>query len=137
MTVLDSREGNQVDHQDLDDPTERLLREVAEIRIKATGRDAALLKLGSALMPLGVLMAILAWFLSRNSSTPLDQNDALIVAIIGLTVSLVGGFLFLRYSLAEFLRFWMARLIHQQEVAHRVDADPSPISNPPAKEPTP
>lgn len=119
MTTLDLREGNQVDNQDLDDPTQRLLRDVAEIRIKATGRDAALLRLGSVLMPVGVLLTVVAWFLSRNSSTPLDQNDALVVAIIGLTVSVVGGIVFLRYSLAEFFRFWMARLIHQQDVTQR------------------
>jgi hypothetical protein len=121
MTATARREGTKVENQDPDDPAERLLRDVADIRIRAAGRDATMLKLGTALMPIGVVLAVVAWFLSRNASTPLDQNDALIVAIIGLSVSVVGGFVFLRYSLAEFLRFWMARLIHQQGTSHRTE----------------
>lgn len=108
---------------DVNDPTGRLLQEVAEIRLRAEGRDAALLRLGAAMMPLGVVLGVVAWFLSHGTSNPLGQRDALIVAVIGLAVSIVGVGLFLRYSLAQFLRFWMARLIHHQDLANQVLAD--------------
>ncbi len=110
-------EGTAVERPDGDDQTRRFLQEVAEMRIKAAGRDATLLRLGSAMMPIGIGLGVVAWFLSRNSDSALDQNDALIVAIVGVTVAIVGVGLFLRYSLAEFLRFWMARLIHHQAVS--------------------
>ena len=34
---------------------------------------------------------------------------------IGVTVSVVGAALFLRYSVASFLRFWLARFIYEQQ----------------------
>ena len=33
----------------------------------------------------------------------------------GLTGAIIGGALFLRYSLAAFLRFWLARFIYEQQ----------------------
>ena len=37
------------------------------------------------------------------------------IALIGLTVALVGAAVFLRYSMAQFLRFWLARLSWEQQ----------------------
>ena len=36
-------------------------------------------------------------------------------ALIGVSVSVVGGALFVRYSVAQFLRFWLARLTYEQQ----------------------
>ena len=38
----------------------------------------------------------------------------MVIAVLGLTLSVVGGAVFVRYSLAQFLRFWMARLAWEQ-----------------------
>lgn len=119
MTDIDLREGPTVGPTEPDDPTDRLLADVAEIRLKGAGRDAVLLRLGGVMMPVGLVVAVVAWFLSHGTQNPLAQRDAVIAALIGLTTSVVGVGLFLRYSLAEFLRFWMARMIHQQDVATR------------------
>lgn len=97
------------------DPADEFIAEVADIRLKAAGRDTALLRLSTVLMPLGIILGVVALLLARNTDNPLDQRDAIIIAITGLSVSVVGVGLFLRYSLAEFLRFWMARLILQQQ----------------------
>ena len=97
------------------DPAEEFMTQVADIRLKAASRETALLRLSAAMMPLGVVLGAVAWFIARNTDNPLDQRDAVILAIIGLSVSVVGVGLFLRYSLAEFLRFWMARLVLQQQ----------------------
>lgn len=112
-----------MDAADNDDPTERFLVDVAEIKLKSAGRDALLLKVGAAMMPLGIAIAVVAWFMSHNTVNPLAQRDAVIAALIGVATSVVGIGLFLRYSLAEFLRLWLARLIHQQNVATQVLAD--------------
>ena len=37
--------------------------------------------------------------------------------IAGVAVSVTGGFLFLRYSLARFLRFWLLRQSYEQRAA--------------------
>ena len=96
------------------DPSEQFLAEIAALRGQRAGLDARLLQLGAVLMPLGVVAGVVAWIVSRNTDNPLDQRDAIIVALTGVAVSVVGVGLFVRYSLAQFLRFWMARLVHAQ-----------------------
>jgi hypothetical protein len=66
-------------------------------------------------MVVGIGIVIAAYFMSHGTSNPLSQNDALVLAIGGLTAAVVGGALFLRYSLAAFLRFWLARFIYEQQ----------------------
>lgn len=78
------------------------------------GRDRLLQKLGGVLLVLGPILAIVAYSLSFGTSDPRSQRDALVIAVIGLTLAVSGGFVFLRYSMANFLRFWMLRLVHEQ-----------------------
>ena len=66
-------------------------------------------------MVIGVIVTIVAYFMSHGTANPLEQNDAIVIAIIGLTTAVVGGALFLRYSIAAFLRFWLARFIYEQD----------------------
>jgi len=39
------------------------------------------------------------------------------LAFFGIGLSIAGAALFLRYSLARFLRFWLLRLIYEQQDA--------------------
>jgi hypothetical protein len=98
------------------DRVEQFKAEIAEMRLKdpAAGRDAQLLKGGAVLMLAGVVITVVAYFMSHGTSSALSQNDAQTVGMIGVAVSVVGGAVFLRYSLAQFLRFWLARLIYEQ-----------------------
>jgi hypothetical protein len=66
-------------------------------------------------MVIGIVMTIVGYAMSYNSDGPLGQNDAQIVAIIGLALAVVGAALFVRGSIATFLRFWLARLIYEQK----------------------
>jgi uncharacterized membrane protein YqgA involved in biofilm formation len=90
---------------------DRFARDLAELKIPdpAAGRASLWLRLGVALMVLGVVLAVVAYFLSHNTSDPLEQRDAIILALTGVAGCVVGSALFLRYSLTGFLRFWMAR----------------------------
>jgi hypothetical protein len=96
---------------------EEFKAEIAGMRLRdpATGRDRQLLRLGVALLVVGVVLAVVAYFMSHGTTNPLSQRDAIILALAGVTVSIAGGALFLRYSLATFLRFWLARLIYEQQ----------------------
>jgi hypothetical protein len=96
---------------------EEFKAEIAEMRLRdpATGRDRQLLRLGVVLLVVGVVLAVVAYFMSHGTTNPLSQRDAIILALAGVTVSIAGGALFLRYSLATFLRFWLARLIYEQQ----------------------
>jgi uncharacterized membrane protein HdeD (DUF308 family) len=95
---------------------DELHAEVARMRLRdpATSRDRALLILGAVLLVGGVVIAVYGYALSHATSDQRQQLDALIVAVIGLTVSVTGAALFLRYSIAQFLRFWLARLTYEQ-----------------------
>jgi hypothetical protein len=108
------------------DRTEQFKTEIAEMRVK-TGRANAerLLQIvGVLLMIAGVAVALGAYSASLNvTATPgtnvdvLDSNSYTPLAIAGLAMSVVGGFLFLRYSLARFLRFWLLRQVYEQRAA--------------------
>jgi hypothetical protein len=95
---------------------EQFKSDIADMRIRdpAVGRDTVLLWVGVAGLVAGIALTVIAYFLSHNTSSALDQGDDHIIALIGVTVSIAGAALFLRYSLASFLRFWLARLIYEQ-----------------------
>jgi len=90
---------------------DRFVRELGELKIPdpAAGRPRLWLRLGAALMVLGPVLAVSAYLISHRTTDALVQRDAITVALGGVTVSIVGSALFLRYSLTGFLRFWMAR----------------------------
>ena len=103
----------------LQDPTrvEQFTTEIADMKLPDTSssRDRTLLRVGVALMAGGVVTGIVAYVIGHGTTNPLQQRDAIVIAIIGLTVALVGAALFLRYSIAQFLRFWLARLSYEQQ----------------------
>jgi hypothetical protein len=96
---------------------EEFKAEIAEMRLRdpATTRDRQFLRLGVVLLVAGVVLTVVAYFMSHGTTNPLSQRDAIILALAGVAVSIAGGVLFLRYSLATFLRFWLARLIYEQQ----------------------
>ena len=90
--------------------------QIAALSIKdpATGRDRMMLRLGVAAMLIGVVLTVASYFGSNGTTNALSQRDFIVLSIVGLSITVVGGALFLRYSLAGFLRFWLARLIYEQ-----------------------
>jgi hypothetical protein len=74
------------------------------------GRDSLLLWLSVIVMVLGIAVSIIGYFISHNTDSTLTQNDALTIAIIGISVTVAGGAFFVRYSFSAFMRFWLARL---------------------------
>jgi hypothetical protein len=115
--------------QPIDRPIDRaevFKAEIAEMKLK-TGRSRAeglLQILGVVLMAAGIAIALGAYAASLNvTATPgtnvdvLDSNSYTPLAIAGLATSVTGGFLFLRYSLARFLRFWLLRQSYEQRAA--------------------
>jgi hypothetical protein len=99
-----------------EDRAEAFRTEIAALSIKdpATARDRTLLRLGVAAMLIGVLLTVASYFGSNGTTNALSQRDFIVLSIVGLSITVVGGAVFLRYSLAGFLRFWLARLIYEQ-----------------------
>ena len=79
-------------------------------------RERIFARLGAGLLVAGVVLGVVAYSNSHNTSEPLEQRDAIILALIGVSVSIGGLAVFLRYSLGALLRLWLARLVLDREV---------------------
>jgi hypothetical protein len=99
------------------DRTEQFRRDLAEMKIREprVGLDGILLKVGLLGLVAGIVVAIIAYTMSHGTDNPLQQRDAFTIGLIGVTISIAGAALFLRYSLAGFLRFWLARFLFEQQ----------------------
>jgi len=95
---------------------EEFKSEIAAMGVKdpAVARDRMLLRASVALLAVGPVLGVIAYFMSHGTENPLQQRDAIILALIGVAVSVSGGALFVRYALASFMRFWLARLCWEQ-----------------------
>jgi uncharacterized membrane protein YidH (DUF202 family) len=96
-------------------------QEIADMRLRdpATARERMFLRGGVLLMVIGVGFSIAGYFGSHNTTNALSQRDYITVALIGVSISVVGAAVFLRYSIAQFLRFWLARLSYEHQ--HQTD----------------
>jgi hypothetical protein len=107
LTVVDERP----------ERVEQFKEEIASMRLRdpSTARDRQLLRLGIAGMVVGVVLGVYAYTLSHGTTDPLQQRDAIVVALVGVSLTVAGAALFVRYSVAQFLRFWLARLTYEQQ----------------------
>lgn len=99
-------------------PADRLESGVADLHVPEPRGDAEamLLKLGLALPVVGVVLILLAWWNAAGTAFVADQMPMLISGgLLGLALIIVGLGLFLRFSLARVLRFWLARLVVEQQ----------------------
>ncbi len=105
---------------DQQDRVEQFKNEIAEMGLRdpATSRERTLVRLGALLLIAGPVITVIAYLQDRSTSgagVALQQGDDQIVALIGVAVAVLGLGLFLRYSMANFLRFWLARLSYEQQ----------------------
>jgi len=86
---------------------EQFTSSVADMKLRdpATGVDRVLTRLGLAGLVAGVACAAAAWFISHGTRNPLQQRDAIVLGLLGVTLAIVGGVLWLKATLAGFLRF--------------------------------
>ena len=79
-----------------------------------SGRSDTYARRGCFVMAIGLAAAILAVVLSQASNNLSDQSTQISLGIAGLAATCVGGVVFLRYSLGNLLRFWLLRILHEQ-----------------------
>jgi len=110
MTVENAVPGQQASRSEV------FREQIAEMKIPApsAGRDRAMARVGVVIAAVGIALGVISYFMSHNTNNPLSQNDALTVGLLGIALAVVGSAVFLRYSLSQFLRLWLIRLIHEQ-----------------------
>lgn len=101
------------------DRIEQFKADIAELKIAdpSTARDQLAIRLGLGGLILGVVLAVYAYTLSygaEGAEASLQQNDAMIIALIGVALAVSGGALYLKGALASFLRFWLVRDLHER-----------------------
>ncbi|MCW2939289.1 MAG: hypothetical protein JWN00_2274 [Actinomycetia bacterium] len=96
--------------------------EVSELRVNGArgDRERVLLGAGVTLLVAGVALAVVGG-LRASSANGLGNQIALLAtgSFIGFALVGAGAALFVRYSIARFLRYWLVRLVHE----HRTETD--------------
>jgi hypothetical protein len=98
---------------------EQFEEDIAAVRIR-TGKGEAeqrFVALGVAGMVIGAVICLGAYFASKGMSDSRDISSVLILALFGLALTFASAAVFIRYSFARFLRFWLLRLIYEQQNA--------------------
>jgi uncharacterized membrane protein YidH (DUF202 family) len=109
---------------------EQFKSDIAEMKLKTgtSSKEGALQLLGVLLMLGGIVIALASYGASLNvkvgEGDVLDSNSYLVFAVGGLAITVMGAALFLRYSIAKFLRFWLLRQMYegQAHIDQVVDA---------------
>ena len=121
----------------MNDRIERLRAEAAELNVGSTSasRDGVYQAAGGVAMAVGVLVALLAYWTSLGKSDPRDISSLGILAVAMLALAVLGAAVFLRYSLARFLRFWLLRQLYEGQaqvdrLVAGLDREPSSVRRP-------
>lgn len=98
----------------MNDRIERLKSDAAELNVgKGAARDGIYQTLGAVAMGAGVVVAFVAYQLSLGKDDQRDIQSLQILALAMLALAVVGAAVFLRYSMARFLRFWLLRQLYE------------------------
>lgn len=95
---------------------EEFQREVDRLHLRA-GRaepERRLMVIGVALFVVGVVVVLLAFNGSSGASDARDQTDFVILALLGVLLGVGGSVMWLRFSTARYLRYWLIRLIYEE-----------------------
>jgi hypothetical protein len=96
---------------------EQFKSDVSSMKLKTgtASRDSALEIIGLVLMIGGIVVALITYSASLNMDDARDvaSNGILSDAMIG--VAILGAAIFLRYSIARFLRLWLLRQFYEEQ----------------------
>jgi hypothetical protein len=90
--------------------------EVEALRIRggASTPEARLLLAGVLAAAAGIVLIAIGWY-QASGTARIDEQNAYFFScgLSGLALVILGGLVFLRYSLARYLRYWLIRDIYE------------------------
>lgn len=108
--------------------TDRVARFKADMAgVNQPQQRISLLVGAQLLFGLGVLLALIAFVGSSYADDSRDQRDFIILTLLGLSLCIGGSAMYVRHSMTEFLRHWLARVLYEQQ---RADGTISPENDP-------
>lgn len=97
-------------------------REVSGLRLRSASGERRMLSFGIGAIVVGFVLIVLAWFQasgvapSEGSGGVNKQLNYLIsYGLSGIGLIVVGGAFFVRYSLGQYLRYWIVRQVAEQQ----------------------
>ena len=69
--------------------------------------------IGAVAMAAGGILSLLAWILTRGTTSTVDFARYIVMGNFGLTLALAGTGLFVVMSLRRYLRYWLVRFIYE------------------------
>jgi hypothetical protein len=93
-------------------------REIGELKLKGASnqQERLLLVAGALLLVAGLVVAVLGAVQAVGTTNTADQLAAIASgSLLGIALVAAGVALFVRYSYARFLRFWLIRLLYEQQ----------------------
>lgn len=116
---------------------EQFKTEIGDLKLRGTSNEGErrLLVIGIALAVAGIALAVLGAIQVYNAGgSPADQRAYIAQgSLMGLALIIAGCALFIRYSLARYMRFWLIRLTYESrantdrivEAIERAAGDPA------------
>ena len=112
---------------------DELREEVSRLKLRREGATSErwLLWLGAALAVAGVVLLVGAYSSSHGTRDPLVQQDDVILALLGVSLAVIGSAVWLRHSLTRYFRYWLTRMLHEQRA--QTDRVVEAVSSPPSR----
>lgn len=95
---------------------EAFTQEIESLKLKASSAESEkrLVVLGALALVGGLVLAIAGAIQVTGTSAPADQRAYMATGtFLGIALIIVGAALFVRFSLARYMRFWLIRLVHE------------------------
>jgi hypothetical protein len=91
--------------------------QLAAVRVKtgSAETDKRWTTIGLIAAGAGIVITIVAFIVSGGQSDTRDVLSSVILALVGLGLTVLGSALFLRYSFGQYLRFWLLRMIYEEQ----------------------
>ena len=99
-----------------EDRIQTFTEEIAAMKLRGarSDRERWLLVLGVVSLIAGVGLAAFGGFQASGTAVFADQIAYLATGtLLGIALVIAGTALFVRYSIARFMRFWLVRLVHE------------------------
>ncbi|MCB1284681.1 MAG: hypothetical protein R2689_00330 [Microthrixaceae bacterium] len=98
------------------DRVQQFNKEIGDLKLKASSgeNESRLLVVGVVLSIAGLVLAIYGGLMVQGTLNEFNQRSYTATgSFIGLALLIAGAALFIRYSIARYLRFWLIRLVHE------------------------